>query len=224
MGICERGCTIKDQHLETCQDTCWGCLPVHTEGVVCEKCEVRFGRALVSMLEAWSDLYSQMANSKDYSLGERVSGTAAIGLVLNESVMALMGEVRDWAVFVTRIVATEDSGQPDDMTTVNALRFIKRHERFLVAHELAGEFVEDSMRLSRKVFNTAYPDGSKYLNITSAVCEVEGESGICGGALFAKIQPMPNGSRPDVRCKKSPKHEVSSQLWNEWSVRLNGLA
>jgi hypothetical protein len=224
MAICERGCTIKDQHLETCQGTCWGCLPLHTEGVICSKCEERFSKSLDQIVEAWSDLYSQMGHSTDYSLGERVSGTPAIGLVLNEAVMAVMDEVRDWALFVTRIVITEDSGKPEDISTVNVIRFIKLHERFLAGHELAGEFVEDASRLARKVFNTAYPDGSRRISIPSSQCQSDVDGQKCGGALFAMLREPGSKTASAIHCKKNKDHKVEATQWVELGKRLRELA
>lgn len=224
MANCERGCTIREQHLESCLGECWGCLPVHTEAVVCEKCQVRFDKSLTSILTVWPDLYKQLGKSKNYAFSDRVGGTPAVGLVLNENVVAVMDEVRGWLLFVMRVVITEDSGAPKDVTAEAIIRFIRLHQDFLMGHELASDLVEDAARLARKVENTAYPDGSRRVNIVDAECPDVVDGVKCGGRLFVVLQEVGARKSSTLYCRKSKAHKVEASNWIELGKKLRGLA
>lgn len=209
MANCETGCTLRGEHLSECSGDCWGCLPVHTDWIVCHLCFERFGKALVRIGEAWNDLHNQVGKSSSYAIRDRVTGTPEIGLVLNEQVMDLMAEVRDWLLFISRIVVSEDSGVIESSTTFELIKLIQRHIGFLVMHELAGEFVADAKRLASKVEKTAYPDGSRRVKLRDNTCTKETDGVVCGGQLsyLARDQQGP----VTISCKSDKSHNIEAQ-------------
>lgn len=209
MANCETGCTIRDEHLEACPGECWGCLPVHTDWVVCHLCFERLGKALVRIGEAWNDLHAQVGKSSSYAIRDRVTGTPEIGLVLNEQVMDLMAEVRDWLLFVSRIVMTENDGRLEDSATFDLIKLLQRHIGFLVMHELAGEFVSDARRLASKVEKTAYPDGSRRVKLRENTCKKETDGVVCGGQLsyLARDHQGP----VTISCKSDRSHTIEAK-------------
>jgi len=204
MSNCQTGCTIRSEHLEACEGNCWGCLPIHTDWVVCHLCFERLSKNLVRIGQAWNDLHAQVGKSSSYELRERVAGTPEIGLVLNEQVMDLMTEVRDWLLFVSRIVLTENAGAIDSSDTFELIKLLQRHIGFLILHELASEFVIDAKRLAGKVERTAYPDGSRRVTLHGEVCKQETDGEPCGGQLSYLLR---DANQPlKVNCKKDQAH------------------
>ena len=218
MADCAKGCKIRDQHLTDCQGDCRGCLPRHTERQVCEKCEQRFPENLTAIIDAWEDLHRQVSKSSSFELRERVTGTADVGLVLNETVMDIMAEVRDWAIFVSRVISTErtGSGHPQSIDTPGLLKFVRVNAEWALEHELAGEFVNDAGFLKSLVHNTAYPSGARRLNLPKGRCTTEG----CESGVVAILRPA-GGKPSNVQCKADPKHVVDmtqslNQDFVEW--------
>lgn len=223
MTPCIRGCKLRDQHLVSCLGECRGCLPRHAENVLCEVCERRLPENLNHIIEAWEDLHKQVARSGSYALKDRVTGTPQVGLVLNDHVMDLMTEVRDWALFVARVIADESpAGYPVNPKTDSMLLFIAKNVGFLSVHELAGEFVDDSARLWAKVEKSAYPSGSRRMKI-EATCSETVDGQICGGPLFAMIRASDDRTPSAIYCKKNKEHKVETSAWIELGKKLRGM-
>jgi len=185
---------------------------------VCQKCEQRFPENLTAIIDAWEDLHRQVSRSSSFELRERVTGTADVGLVLNETVMDIMAEVRDWAIFVSRVISTErtGSGHPQSIDTPGLLKFVRVNAEWALEHELAGEFVNDSGFLKSLVHNTAYPSGARRLNLPKGRCTQEG----CESGVVAILRPA-GGKPSNVQCKADPKHVVDmtqslNQEFVEW--------
>ena len=223
MTNCETGCTIRAEHLATCEGECWGCLPVHTDWKVCHFCFERFGKNLTRIGQSWNDLQKQITKPTSYAFKDRVSGTNEVGLVVNEQVMDLMAEVRDWLLFVSRIVMTENSGALQSSDTLELIKLLERHIGFLTMHELAADFVADARRFASKVERTAYPSGERRIKIRQTVCQREIPGGICGGQLSYWMR---DGQSPQkVTCSQNPAHEIAAFEMNsmQW-VRADEIA
>lgn len=220
MSECARGCTIRDQHLATCEGNCRGCLPQHTERMLCERCEKRLATNLNNIIDAWEDLHKQVARTNGYSLKDRITGTPEVGLVLNDRVMEVMTEVRDWALFVARVISEESTaGYPVNPKTDSMLLFIVKNLWFVEMHELAGEFVADSGRLWSVVERQAYPTGSRKMRF-DVPCQVVVDGAACGGQLFAVVRANDDKLPSAIYCKKDKAHQLPPSEWVQFGIAL----
>ncbi len=224
MANCANDCKIQNEHLVSCSGDCRGCLPRHTDRILCERCEGHLQANLQAIADTWNDLHNAIGKSSSFELKERVSGTAEIGLVLNEAVMNVMAEVREWVVFVVRVIATEDdqAQAPNSIETKALLQYVIRHFNFIAEHELAGDFAEDSWRLRGKVERNAYPSGSRRLKV-QAVCQVKTEAGVCEGQLFAMLRSSDEKLPSAIYCRKDKNHKVHPSQWIELGKQIRGI-
>lgn len=225
MASCANECKIQDQHIAECSGNCRGCLPRHTDRILCERCENNLANNLAEIRACWDDLHNAIGRSNSYELKERVAGTPEIGLVLNDAVMAVMSEVREWVVFVARVISSEDdmAQAPDSIETKALLSYVIRHFDFIKEHELAGDFAEDSWRLRGKVERNAYPSGSRRMKV-QALCQVSTDEGICEGQLFAMLRSSDEKLPSAIYCKKDKSHKVDPSEWIELGKQIRGLA
>lgn len=224
MANCANDCKIQGEHIAACAGDCRGCLPRHTDRILCERCEGHLQANLQAIAGTWEDLHNAIGKSNSYELKERVAGTPEIGLVLNEAVMAVMAEVREWVVFVARVIATEDDNAkaPDNIETKALILYVLRHFNFIAEHELAGDFAEDSWRLRGKVERNAYPSGSRRLKV-QALCQVKTEDGVCEGQLFAMLRSSDEKVPSAIYCKKDKGHKVDPSKWIELGKQIRGI-
>jgi hypothetical protein len=208
---CQRGCKTKNKHLEGCKDVqCWGCVIMETAFSTCTRCVAQFGRSLEQIQTIWGQLDSLLIAGQSHEIKEHISGTPARGLVINEQVMKVKDSVRDWAVFVHRLIVSESSTNATirDTSTTSLLAFIYSQRGWLLSHELASDFVTDAVALIKKVSNMINPSGRQHIAIHSATCQAEAETGVCGGALYAVLREQSSKVQSAVYCKKDGSHRL----------------
>jgi hypothetical protein len=209
---CQRGCNTKNKHITSCtDDQCWGCLPMETVSPVCERCEDQFDRSMTQIRLIWGQLNSMLVAAPSYEIREHVSSTPARGLVMNEQVSKVKDSVRDWAVFVHRIIVRESNQniEPKDTSTLSILGFIHSQKDWLLTHELAAEFVSDAKFQSKKVSNTISPETRHRIPFTTTTCQAEDERGVCGGQLYAVLREKSSKVESAVYCTTNASHRIA---------------
>jgi hypothetical protein len=200
---CQRGCKQKGLHVVECMvNDCWGCLPqLATAGwLVCGRCGDKLMNGLEHVLNSWGSLDERLARAGGNALAERVSGTATIGLVLDEGVLAVKDQVREWVVFAVRILVTEFAVMaPPSQTTPDLLKVCLRHSHKLLSHDLASDFVGDVSRLAFTVGQVVSPVRRSKFSLESAKC-VQCESSVSVSARRGQVS---------VVCKGEAKHVMS---------------
>ena len=209
---CQRGCNTKDKHLEGCtDDQCWGCEIMQTAFLTCTRCEDQFDRSMTQIRLIWGQLNSMLVASQSHEIKEHISGTPARGLVIDEQVSKVKASVRDWAVFVHRVIVSESEKnvEPEDTSTLSLLGFIHSFKDWLLTHELAAEFVSDAKHQARKVSNTISPEIQHRIPIKTVTCQAEDESGICNGRLYAVLRDESSKVQSAVYCVTNASHRLA---------------
>ena len=104
---------------------------------------------LKGLAEAYEESERAMGSAGPVLLRERVSGSrAAVGIVLDEKLMALRSEMTEvlasWAGLVVTECAAPGRSRPRVEREVGSLvRFLDRHLEWLAAHLAAAEFEEE---------------------------------------------------------------------------------
>lgn len=225
---CQRGCKQKDRHLDTCQvSECWGCKPraARDGWNVCARCGEGFVQSLAKVVKLWPELDGRLGKSTDYRFRDRVSGTPDFGLVLNDQVIAVEASVREWVVFVVRVLVTEKGilNPPKDNSTVALLKFVAHHAEWLMGHELAADFVADARATLRSVVSGAFPIPKRKMTIPGTVCLAEVESGRCGGELFAILRADGDKLPSAIYCKSDANHKLEPHQWVDLGRKIRDL-
>lgn len=208
---CQRGCKTKNKHDQTCSDNeCWGCAIIETDQSTCSRCESQFGNSLMQLCDVWSQLDSLLVAPQSHEIKEHISGTPSRGLVINQKVLNIKASVRDWAVFVHRIIVSESETKTEskDTSTVEILRFIHSMRPWLLDHELAVELVNDAVAHVRKVSKVINPAGRKHFAIRASTCQAETETGACNGRLYAVLSEVKTDKALATYCAKDGTHRV----------------
>jgi hypothetical protein len=209
---CQRGCKTKNKHLEGCTDVqCWGCEIMQTAFSTCTRCVTQFGKALADIQGIWGQLDSMLVAGQSYEIREHISGTPARGLVINEQVMKVKASVRDWAVFVHRIIVSESKKnvEIEDTSTLSLLGFIHSHRGWLLTHELASDFVSDAVAQVKKVSNMISPETRHRIPIKTTTCQAEDERGVCNGRLYAVLRDESSKVESAVYCVTNASHRIA---------------
>ena len=176
----------------------------------CTRCVSQFAKSLIQIQGIWGQLDSMLVAGQSHEIKEHISGTPARGLVINEQVLKVKESVRDWAVFVHRIITSESgtSSQPVDSSTEALLSFIHSQRGWLLSHELASEFVTDAVAQVKKVSNIISPSGRQHIAIRSATCQAEAEQGTCSGKLYAILREETSKVPSAVYCVNDASHRI----------------
>lgn len=144
---------------------------------------------------------------------------------MNEQVSKVKDSVRDWAVFVHRVIVSESKKnvEPEDTSTLSILGFIHSQKDWLLTHELAAEFVTDAKFQAKKVSNTISPETRHRIPIKTTTCQAEDERGICNGRLYAVLREQTSKVPSAVYCSDNASHRIpigdlvsASQDSNRW--------
>jgi hypothetical protein len=209
---CPRGCNTKDQHVTGCQDVqCWGCLIMETTFPICSRCVDQFDRAMTQMRLTWGQLNSMVVAGQSHEIKEHVSSTPARGLVMNEQVSKVKDSVRDWAVFVHRVIVRESNQniEPKDTSTLSILGFIHSQKDWLLTHELAADFVSDAKYQAKKVSNTISPETRHRIPIKTTTCQAEDQGSICHGRLYAVLRDKSSRVKSAIYCVSNASHRIA---------------
>lgn len=230
---CLRNCNWRNHHLDTCAtDECYGCRPRLADkgSVLCLQCGEKLTGNLRQIVSIWPDLQMQLGVSTEFALKERVSGSHEPGLVINESVIECEAAVRDWLLFVVRVIMTESpkhqSSGSVSRETLSLVRFLLLNQEFLLNHELAGDLVDDSSRLHYQVRAVAYPIRKDKVDVADGFCGVVVEDGeLCGGQLFAVLRSDADELPPFLFCKSDKTHLLPTNQWRGTGRRIfNAMA
>ena len=208
---CQRGCKTKDKHLDGCTgNQCWGCEIMETAFSTCTRCVEQFGRSLTQIQILWGELNSMLVAGASYAMQEHITGTPARGLVIDEQVLKIKEAVRDWAVFVHRIIVSESNTDLTikDTSTQSILGFIYRQRGWLLTHELGPDFVSDAVAQVKQVSNIISPVGRQTIPIHSVTCQAEIETGFCGGRLYAVLREQTSKVSSAVYCSNDGSHRI----------------
>jgi hypothetical protein len=184
---------------------------METVSPVCERCEEQFDRSMTQIRLVWGQLNSMLVAGQSHEIKEHISGTPARGLVINEQVSKVKDSVRDWAVFVHRIIVSESEQnvEPEDTSTLSILAFIHSQKDWLLTHELAVEFVNDAKYQAKKVSNTISPETRHRIPIKTTTCQAEDERGICNGRLYAVLRDKSSKVASAVYCVTNASHRIA---------------
>jgi hypothetical protein len=183
---------------------------METVSPVCERCGEQFDRSMKQIRLIWGQLNSMLVAGQSHEIKERISGTPTRGFDMNEQVSKVKDSVRDWAVFVHRVIVRESDQniEPEDRSTLSLLGFIHSKKDWLLTHELAAEFVSDAKYQAKKVSNTISPETRHRIPIKTATCQAEDERGICNGRLYGVLRDKSSRVKSAVYCTTNASHRL----------------
>lgn len=201
--FCQRNCNQSNYHLSECSVTdCGGCLPALSEpGMnVCAHCVDKFNYGMKRLVDGWDSLEDKLVKSTNYRFHDRVTGSAGPGSVMNENVFETKVAVRDWVVFVVRILATEFSADAPESDTKSMLKWVFLHSAQLLGHELAGAFVDDVQGLVRTLVGAVTPQPKRKFPLPATKCFEAMGGVVCGADVVVVTRYQTGRSFMEVRC------------------------
>ena len=152
-------CALPRRHAEGCtNDTCRGCLPaLAQDGLrLCPLHTTRISTDALRIAELDHEIEEVLARSG--RVGERTSGTADHGTVLNDRAVEVRTEIRHTLVAWCRLVAEERGIHlpPNHLDAMAA--YLATHHVWLAAHKTANDSSDELSSLARRAYSAAYPN------------------------------------------------------------------
>ncbi len=165
--------------------------------------------ALIPALRALAELHEECGRvlaHTPYSLRQRVTGSRAIGISLNEKAMALRTEMKNTLASWARLVVDEcGTAVPSQEGVRPLVSFLVRHAGWLAAHPAAGDFAEEITALVRSARRIAGPGPAHRVDLGRCV-----RSG-CSGTLRAVVHDGDDTAPGQVSCDAG--HALPPQQW-----------
>jgi len=175
-------------------------------------------RHMLAIADAWPDLEDRLGREGS-TVGDKVSGTKTPGLVINEHVSDVMGEVREWVTFLARALIDETDWTPPAGGTPELLHDIATNRiGHFTEHPDEGlrlAFHDDAREMHRKVMGAAYPRGIRTIRL-GIPCDEHttsdlGERVPCPGQYETRLDP--EESIGDLVCSTDPEHRMTPLEW-----------
>lgn len=177
-------------------------------------------RHMLAIADAWPDLEDRLGRDGG-TVGDKVTGTKTPGLVINEYVSDVMGEVRAWVHFLAHVLLDElaEPWRPRSTDTAALLREIANDRiGHFTEHPddgLREAFTADAREMRRKVTGAAYPRGVRTINL-GIPCDQhdttdQGERVPCPGKYTTKLHP--EESIGNLVCSRDPQHWMTPLEW-----------
>jgi hypothetical protein len=150
--------------------------------------------------------------------GERTTGTAEHGTVINEKAVDIRREIRSVLVAWTRLIAEERGHQlpPNTLTAISA--YLAANNTWLSAHPAAADCSDELSSLARRAHAVAYPNPPIVVHIGH--CPKPN----CPGHLTAVVRPQDSMLPSGITCswwdelKDKPEdeqpHEWTADQWH----------
>jgi hypothetical protein len=165
--------------------------------------------ALSPVLRTLAELYEEcgrMLAHSPYSLRQRVTGSRATGISLNEKAMAIRTETQNTLGSWARLVVDECGVTGPSQEGIRPLvSFLIRHSGWLAAHPAAGDFAEEIAALVRSARRIAGPGPAHRVDLGRCL-----RSG-CAGTLRAVVHDGDDGRPGHVSCDAG--HALPPQQW-----------
>lgn len=186
---------------------------------LCEVCEERVAENLRDIAEVWPDT-EEALRVPEMVGGEKVSGSATIGLPLNEAVADARREALTTLAYWAQVVVQEAqtlTAPPFDLEHVGGLAtWLSVHYRRLTRNYDEGVCISisaDAHRLRSDLRRAAYPSGARrfpgrherQLPCVEHGVNDQGERVQCPGTYFTYIVRGMDGF-PDLRCSEDETH------------------
>lgn len=175
---------------------------------------------MLAIAAAWPDLLARLGREGSSAIdGMPRPASRTVGLVINERVSETMREVRDWTMFLTRVLVDEAKWTPPRTDTPHLLTRIA-HERIghFTEHPdamLRLAFLDDAKEMREKVEKVAYPDGIRTITMRARCEEFTtsdlGERVPCTGRLT--MRPTRYGTMPDLICSEDKTHRTPPEVY-----------
>jgi hypothetical protein len=217
---CENGCINQGQHLLTCDKNCRGCAPTLTDPAmrICNKCINLFDTKLVALATYTIQLQNNLVKSVPVGIVERISKSFNHGTGLNLGSSELSSNIREWLIFVYRIIITEITvvSPPVDTRDITLIRFIRQYVLWLSSHELATALMIDLNEFGIKAQAVIDPPRFVKVKMPNRTCTQLDNNQTCGAALTAVIRD----GQTRVVCKQNRNH---TQTITDWMAKVGDI-
>lgn len=202
----------------------------------CPRCIDKVRDRLLEMAGMWPDLTAALTRPEVNPLardeqGKQTRGMGSQGLAINERASDAMASIRQYALFLARILVNERDATPPSSETPELLRWAAAwHLGYLTSHPdegLAQSVLDDAHDHARAGRRVAYPSGARRvetgLPCTEHATSETGERVPCPGTLYGVAVPGTTtyATLPDLVCTEDPTHRIDPATWrsSRWQAR-----
>ena len=173
------------------------------------------------LADAWTDLLDRLGRDRPVNDGQPRPATRSVGLVINERISEVMGQVTAYAWDLANQLAMESTGftMPRDRDTPMVLTAVAGRVGHFTEHPdpaISRGVPERAAQLRREVTHAAYPDGIRTVQLPAYRCpervmDDDGRHVACLGHWT--IRPMASGSLGDMVCSLDGEHRTPPSVW-----------
>lgn len=188
---------------------------------VCDTCEDKLRTNLYAIENTWDDLQAALMRGSSDPTAERVKGSKAVGLVINETASDAIHAATDVVWFVARLVVDERGVKCGGANVPKVAHWLAfAHVPWIVRHhdpDLVTAIIDDIDTAQKAVHRAAYPKGARRVDITELTCQehtttAAGERTPCTGHMYLIAVPDSN-TWPDLTCSVDPTHKIGPDMW-----------
>lgn len=194
---------------------------------LCQTCETRLAEHLRDIAGWWPALTDRLGRDSADAMAEKVKGTRAVGLVLNETVSDGMAEIQSWVLFVARLVIDERDVRAPTVLSVPSIAawLADWHAVWLASHhdpDLASAIAHEAKSNADRCARLAAPTGARKLELPLRCTEHTttdlGERVPCAGTMHAWVSTGAS-MLPDLVCGLDDTHRVDPATWTRPTFR-----
>ena len=208
LACARHDCAIPRRHKDGCSnDDCRGCLPALAAPGL-RLCDLHTTRiSLDALRSAELDHEIELVLATSGIAGERTTGTADHGTVLNERAVEVRREIRAILAAIVRRIS-EERGIHLPTNNLDAMgAYIATHNIWLAAHSVAADTSDELASLARRAFNAAYPSGARVFPVGPCV-----EDG-CEGTIRVVLRAAESTIPSELVCDTDP-HDQGCECGN----------
>jgi len=184
---------------------------------------------MLAIADTWPDLLDRLGSGGDSRIRDYVRGSRVPGLVIDEHVSQVMGEITLYLHQLARVLLDETDWlpacDPDDVPTMLTDIARNRIGHFTASPDLLvrDNFHDETRRLRHRAQNAAYPSGRRWIPLHIACTEHDttdlGGRAPCPGEYRVLLDPDSHGLMPDMVCDVDPTHRITPAEWQRASRR-----
>jgi hypothetical protein len=211
-------CAIPRRHQPGCDtDGCRGCLPaLAQDGLrLCPLHTTRIATDALRCAELDHEIEQVLASSGQ--AGERTTGTADHGTVINERAVDTRRDIRAVLVSWCKLV-TEERGHTRPPNNLDAIAaYLAANNKWLSAHPAAGDCSGELADLQRRAWSVAYPTGARIWTV--GPCPAPG----CDSTIKVVLRASDSVVPSELVCDADPPHRwpYSQTAWRRLGHQIN---
>lgn len=183
----------------------------------CGPCEDRLRDNLRTIADTWPDLQDALNRSPTDPAAERVRGTRAVGLIINERASDASRQTADTVWFIARTIIEERGVTYRGTTSIpDVAKWIAfTHAPWIVRHpdpHLVAAITQDVDNARGATTRAAYPKGARRVDIPELTCRGTTNNNPCPGHMYLIAVPDTD-TWADLICTHDGAHRIPPDVW-----------